>query len=435
MEQLSPTDRLSESTLPEREKLEPKKGRSAGERDSDRIISSSAFQRLAGITQVVPAGTGNAAHSRLTHSLKVGRVARRLAQRVLERQPGLDAHLDPDSVEAAGLAHDIGHPPFGHVAEKELNALMEKFGGFEGNAQSFRIVTRLAHRFPGIDGLDLTRGTLDGLLKYPWPRARVHQKADRKHWDKWGAYDEDGAAFEFARQMHPGGSEEKSLAAEVMDWADDLTYAVHDLEDFYRAGAVPLDRLYNSEVEAAEFAASIERECDQGGRLERAGLDPEEIKEEGVWVFGQLLGFDAPYAGTRRQRQELRERSNFLIGSFMDAFKVLEDGSVRISPWARNRVEALKQLTWHYVINRPELSSVQEGQRRVIRLLFETYATAPGIGRSHLLPPLERELIERGISPERVAADFIARLTEDRALELYRRISGQAAWTLPLSEH
>jgi dGTPase len=341
--------------------------------------------------------------------------------------------IDPDSVEAAGLAHDIGHPPFGHVAEKALDELMEKFGGFEGNAQTFRIVTRLAQRFPELDGLDLTRGTLDGLLKYPWLRARNDQRADRRHWDKWGAYESDREAFDFARAKHPSGSEERCLGAEIMDWADDLTYAVHDLEDFYRAGAVPLDRLYNSPLELDSFLESIEAECDQGGRLE--GAEAAKIQSEARYAFGQLLAFEEPYAGNRQQRQTLRERTNFLISNFMNAFKVEEDGAVEIADWARNQVEALKQLTWHYVINRPGLSSVQEGQRRVVRELFECYSEAADGKPIHMLPPLEQEMVVDTRQPERVATDFIARLTEDRALELYRRVTGQAAWTLPVSEH
>ena len=305
---------------PERPRGKKRRARSAGERDSDRILSCSAFHRLAGITQVVPAGTGNAAHSRLTHSLKVGRVARRLCQRVLERHPEFDDLLDVDSVEAAGLAHDIGHPPFGHVAEQTLDQLMQPFGGFEGNAQSFRIVTRLAQRHPELDGLDLTRGTLDAMIKYPWPRAGLKDEADLRHWEKWGYYESDENAYEFAREMHKPDSQQPCLGAEIMDWADDLTYAVHDLEDFYRAGAVPLERLCTSRAELEVFIASIEKECARGGRIE--GKDRDGINEEAEYVFGQLLAFEGPYTGKRRQRQTLRERSDFLISNFMGAFNL-----------------------------------------------------------------------------------------------------------------
>jgi dGTPase len=173
--------------------------RTAGERDRDRVLYSTAFQRLAGITQVVPAGAGQAVHSRLTHSLKVAQVARRLTQRIVEHHPELREELDPDSVEASALVHDLGHPPFGHIAERELNrfACSHDADGFEGNAQSFRLVTRLAQRFPtassGEDwGLNLTRRTLDGILKYPWFRDPDDAFRERK----WGAYRSDQPAFD-----------------------------------------------------------------------------------------------------------------------------------------------------------------------------------------------------------------------------------------------
>ncbi len=432
---LTINDRMGKERRSARAKNRPRR-RTPGQHDSDRILISTAFQRLAGITQVVPAGTGNAAHSRLTHSIKVGRVARRLAERVLQEHPGLETKIDVDSVEAAGFAHDLGHPPFGHVAERELDELVKpEAGGFEGNAQSFRIVTRLGQRYPDFNGLNLTRGTLDAMLKYPWMRAPRHRKkAEGKRWAKWGAYKEDELAFEFARGMHKKDDEERSLGAEIMDWADDLTYAVHDLEDFFRAGAVPLDRLWNSEQEREAFCESIDRETEPGGRL--AGEDAEAIKGAARDLLSQILDFPSPYQGTKEDRHRLRQHTNFLIGTFMPAFKVSAKGKVKIPDKRRNEVEALKQLTWHYVINRPNLSSVQEGQRTVIGQLFEVYTeAATGDGRVHMLPPLEQEMVRADIPPKRIAADFISRLTEDRALELYRRVSGQAAQILPTAEH
>jgi dGTPase len=310
-----------------------------------------------------------------------------------------------------------------------------EFGGFEGNAQSFRIVTRLGHRFPDFDGFNLTRGTLDAMLKYPWLRVPNHEKkAQMKRWEKWGAYPDDTEAFEFARELHKEGDEEPCLGASIMDWADDLTYAVHDLEDFFRAGAVPLDRLCTSTDERQAFLRSIDRETQPGGRLEER--DPEAIKAAATDLFGQLLDFVLPYHGAKRDRQLLRERTNYLIGRFMPAFKVDAEGVAAIASKQQNEVEALKQLTWHYVINRPGLASVQAGQRRVIKDLFEAFTdAAKGGDLLHLLPPLEQEMVVDNIPGQRIAADFIARLTEERALELHRRLTGQAAWILPTAEH
>jgi dGTPase len=144
--------------------------RTEAQRDRDRVLYSSAFHRLAGITQVSASESGHTFHTRLTHSLKVGQVGRRLAERLRERiregRAGeLVGSLDPDAVEAAALAHDLGHPPFGHVAELELDHQALALGGFEGNPQSFRILTRLALRSTDQAGLNLTRRTLNGTIK------------------------------------------------------------------------------------------------------------------------------------------------------------------------------------------------------------------------------------------------------------------------------
>jgi dGTPase len=196
--------------------------RTPAQRDRDRILYCSAFQRLAYVTQVTAPEGGYSFHNRLTHSLKVAQVGRRNAERLiaqarsgeLEGEAAAQAELlDPDSVEAACLAHDLGHPPFGHICEWALRAaaqekLSEGFDAFEGNAQSFRIVTRLAIRRDK-PGLDLTRRTLDGLLKYPWGYSvNPSKKAHRK----WGYYGDDTEAFDFVR---PDRDEAKSLAAEI----------------------------------------------------------------------------------------------------------------------------------------------------------------------------------------------------------------------------
>ncbi len=202
------------------------------------------------MTQVVGLEEGHTFHNRLTHSLEVAQFARRLAEK-LQREPSdvaSDIELSADVAEAASLAHDIGHPPFGHIAEKELDRLLTEAGvddGFEGNAQSFRVITKLVCHNPPYEGLDLTRATLDGVLKYPWLR----QPKDLKH-RKWGAYTTEEEELAWARALHPPQHEEKSLEAELMDWADEVTYAVHDAADFYRAGLIPLDRLASSKDDA-----------------------------------------------------------------------------------------------------------------------------------------------------------------------------------------
>lgn len=158
----------------------PKDQRNPFQRDRDRILYASAFRRLAGITQIARAGESDLLHSRLAHTLKAAQVGRRLAEYVMANQPTEAEHIGvhPEVVEAACLAHDLGHAPFGHLGEQVLNRLVLKTeaDGFEGNAQTFRILTKLAVRFETCEGLDLTRATLAACMKYPW----VRDSRDRK---------------------------------------------------------------------------------------------------------------------------------------------------------------------------------------------------------------------------------------------------------------
>jgi dGTPase len=402
--------------------------RSAGERDRDRVLYSSAFQRLGGITQVMPTGADQAVHSRLTHSLKVAQVSRRLAQRLVVHHPELESELDADAVEASALVHDLGHPPFGHIAEEELNAfaITHKTDGFEGNAQSFRIVTRLAQRWPSLEedgerrssGLNLTRRTLDGVLKYPWLRDPHDEVRDRK----WGAYTVDSDAFEWVRDRRD--AKERSPAAQVMDWADDVTYAVHDMEDFFRVGLVPIDRLCTSHEERDRFLRSF---TDSGSLNKRLRRFDAAVLEKAVTAVFETLDFVEPYLGSRVQRQVVRERSSYLIRNYMHAAD-WSDAKLTIDPVPLAEVAVLKELTWFYVINRPELATVQDGQRRVVQGLLNRFWSAADDEDYYLFPHYEQEILRNEVRTEadkaRLVCDFVARLTEGRALELHRRLLG-----------
>ena len=258
--------------------------RTAGQRDRDRILYSSAFRRLGGVTQVAAAGERHVFRNRLTHSLEVAQVARRLAEHTAKTQPNESEALggiEPDVVEAAALAHDLGHPPFGHVAEAELDRLVRDSGnsdGFEGNPQSFRVVTKLALRHRDFQGLNLTRATLNAILKYPWRREVGGGLRDRK----WGAYSIEADEFSWARELSAGDS--RSVEAELMDWADDIAYSVHDLDDFYRVGMIPLDRLLtNAAGERERFLNGVRARWERDGR--RDDLDD---WDDTVKAFGEL---------------------------------------------------------------------------------------------------------------------------------------------------
>jgi dGTPase len=416
--------------------------------DRDRVLYCTAFRRLAGVTQVVSPGEGEVFHNRLTHTLKVAQIARRLAEMFLNRQGGKETAaawegIEPEVVEAAALAHDLGHPPFGHIAEDELNHLVAAASlkaqgkefesgkapqlaeGYEGNAQSFRIITALSVRRPGTKyGLDLTCATLNATLKYPCLSRS----------GKYGAYQADKEAFDFARALpNPGGDQAPCIEAQIMDWADDIAYSVHDTEDFYRAGLIPLERLAVNPKERDYF-------------LQRAGKRRQDIGKpfkfdlEFSDIFGRF--FDSvklrePYRGTRTQQEALYEFTSETINTYVQGTKLVgppgnRGKGLEVDPVFRTQVDLLKELTWCYVINNPALAGHQHGQRRAIRTLFEVFDEATERGNWALFPPLFRDrAIELARQSQldvsqrvRLVADSISSMTDQQALRLYQRLTG-----------
>ena len=277
--------------------------------------------------------------------------------------------VDPDVVEAAALAHDLGHPPFGHVAEELLDDLVKESGnsdGFEGNPQSFRVVTKLALRHRDFQGLNLTRATLNAILKYPWLRRTDGGLHERK----WGAYSSELDEFSWARELSTSGV--RSPEAELMDWADDIAYSVHDLDDFYRAGLIPLDRLLTDVGERRRFLESVQSRWKRQER--RSDLDVwDELAEafdamaNRIWTAHRHL--DRPYTGVRDQRADLRSLTASLIRRYVtDAITLREPSSltnrgVDITPEYEMEVKILKELTWEYVIDNPALATQQYGAK------------------------------------------------------------------------
>jgi dGTPase len=430
--------------------------RSPAQRDRDRILYSSTFHRLAYVTQVTAPEAGHTFHNRLGHSLKVAQVGRRNAERlqILAADGELDEpaatlvrSIDPDAVEASCLAHDLGHPPFGHIAEKALceegqEHLGNAFDAFEGNAQSFRLVTRLAVRDED-PGLNLTRQTLDGLLKYPWgyssdPASKAHHK--------WGFYAGnpdseagDGEAFRFVRPgtANPTPEEKRCLEAEIMDWADDLTYAVHDLDDFFRAGLIPLHRL---EQESSPEFDELRRLLTETKEAESSSFPPYSI-EDLLAATRDALSIEGPettYRHTAKNRALMREMGSKLITRYLKAFRPVagSDSAVELEIDADSRceVEALKLLVRVFVIRRPGLAVVQHGQERVIKGLFRRYfeaSEAGARGNRRLFPPGAKERLgnsdDSAEERARVVIDLISGLTEAGAVKLHQRLEG--GWT------
>jgi dGTPase len=416
----------------------PTDSRTPGEHDHDRVLYSEPFRRLIGVTQVVGSHEGYAFHNRLTHSLKVAQIARRLSERV-RRECGttsLEAlgGLDPEVAEAAALAHDIGHPPFGHAGELVLDRLVRQHGcldGFEGNAQSFRIVSKLAFRQADPDeppGLDLTRATLRAVLKYPWMRELDCSGGPipgNKRSTKWGAYETEEADFDFAMELGSDLKSGRSLEAEIMDWADDITYAIHDLEDFYRAGLIPLASLNTNQSFRDDFVAQVAQTI----HLEN-GSQPRPIDVSRLFDRVVVLFPSTEFNATSEQFGLLSALRNTLITVLSDAFSLSQkkgkSPEVNISRNARIQVEILKGLTRRYVIDTPQLAAQQSGHEKVIETVFKAYCSVgeDNVNRRHLQSPLHSRNLNDGSPPARVAADHVASLTEHGILQLYGRITG-----------
>lgn len=357
------------------------------------------------------------------------RIAEKLWRELKDRSEHRLVRINPDVVEAACLAHDLGHPPFGHIAEQQLDHLARAHGladGFEGNAQSFRIVTKLA--MGSIEyGLNLTRATLNAILKYPWLHGENQDIPD-----KWGAYDGEEETYNWARSLGPA-PRVKCIEAEVMDWADDVTYSVHDVDDFYRAGVIPIDRLVVDADERERFYEEVfER---------RKGKLPKGVSE--TYLRGAFDGLITKlplrkaYSPTRSERIRLRSVTSTLIRDFVNAVEITRTGQyrrIKIRKKRRAEIFMLKQLTWHYVIKNPALASQQHGQKTIVRGLFNAFYRAGTQKRANtdvfpisireLLPLLPAKKPRAVAELTRTIIDFIASLTEEQAIATYNRLYG-----------
>jgi dGTPase len=426
------------------------------QRDRDRVLYSSAFRRLAGVTQVTAVREHALLHNRLTHSLKVAHLARSMAQRLL-KSTSFKSDLEreshqylPDIAETAGLAHDLGHPPFGHVAEKVLVKTMIDYGGFEGNAQSFRIVTKLATRRSTPYGLNLTRASLNAILKYPQYREDVENGTlpiakwtDRSVGTKWGAYPSEKLDFDHARKRLDGGprANVRSVAAVLMDWADDVSFATHDLDDYYRGGLIPIHSLRRDDEDFLEFARARNME----GEYPPHEYDHRKF----IAAYEQLLRSDPPrerFEDTREQRVQINQWVSNRIKKYVRSVEFVSPDApfVRIDERDQYEVEVLKMLNWYHVIHRPALAVAQNGQKRIIKKLFNMLfelacANAEEIRDRRRAPvpvtlqEIYRRILDSGIEylteehvRARAVCDYICVLTEDQTVDLYERLTGQS---------
>jgi dGTPase len=404
------------------------------ETDRDRVLYVDAFRRLGGVTQVAGPNENHQFHNRLSHSLKVAQITERLAQRLLSEHPALEAKLDVNVAITAALAHDLGHPPFGHVAEEELDHLVKSEGnpeGYEGNAQSFRILTTLSVHQHEYDGLNLTRASLNAVLKYPWSRDLIDTES--KQHRKFGFYSSEQPDFHFARdgfKADPAEKSGRSLEAQLMDYADEVTYSIHDFEDFYRAGLIPVAALQR---DAREFERFLERWAQ---RLEKRDQPNARKRLEGRRSFYLDVLFPLPehFSNDLAAQIELRKITSINIGEAVSTPNI-KGSRLVLNDDIEEKHRFLQELIWQYVILNPRLASQQIGQRRVIRKLFEAYRDALEDNREDLVPASfgntllsipKRKGSPRKAAIARASADIVSSLNDQQALTIYQRFLGVA---------
>ncbi|MEV4619839.1 deoxyguanosinetriphosphate triphosphohydrolase [Asanoa sp. NPDC049573] len=397
---------------PERWVPEPPKDTGAGrgpfERDRARVLHSAAFRRLAAKTQVHMAGTDDFLRTRLTHSLEVAQIGREMGARL---------GCDPDVVDVAGLAHDLGHPPFGHNGEAALDELARACGGFEGNAQTLRVLTRLEAKVLGA-GLNLTRASLDATCKYPWQR----QEGRRK----FGVYADDLPVFGWLRQAAPE-PERRCLEAQVMDWADDVAYSVHDVEDGIHGGYVRVRLLID---DADERAAVCRAAADAYSPEPPSALAP---------VLDDLLADPAlvsvaDHDGSQRAQAALKAMTSVLTGRFVAAAVEATRAAhgaralrryaadLVVPPLIRAQCALLKGIALRYVMRRPGARDRYERQRDV---LTELAAVLLDRAPEGLDPAFSAQWKAAADDPARlrVVIDQVASLTDPSAVEWHHRLT------------
>lgn len=386
-------------------------------RDRARLLHSSALRRLAAKTQVLSPTAGiDFARNRLTHSLEVAQVGRELATSL---------GLDPDIVDTACLAHDIGHPPFGHNGERALNVWASDIGGFEGNAQTLRLLTRLEPKRFGTDGrpygLNLTRASLDASCKYPWPASSAIPDPSGRQ--KFGFYDDDDDAFRWLRNGAP--LRVRCIEAQVMDLSDDIAYSVHDFEDAVVNGYIDVAAL-GARVDHDELVASMYEWI--GGEFDHDQL---------ISAFDRLDSLDVwldTWDSSRRDQARLKDLTSELIGRFAGAATqatresaehrdLIRFGADVVVPESiRAEIAVLKGVVAAFVMSKNTRQPIYAQQRQVLTSLADTLMSRgsdsldAGFAEDWRTAPDEA-------SRKRAVVDQVASLTDQSALAWYERLA------------
>lgn len=392
------------------------------ERDRARIVHCAGLRRLGTKTQVLGPSQDDFVRTRLTHSLEVAQVGREL---------GKELGCDPDIVDAACLAHDLGHPPFGHNGERALNEAAKEIGGFEGNAQTFRLVARLeAKVFDGEvrAGLNLTRATLDAICKYPWAKG---QGPDReKSMRKYGVYDDDIPTFQWMRQGAVPGR--RCLEAQIMDFSDDIAYSVHDLEDSVVTGRCMPKSLQDPQVIEQVVASTIRWYGNQVGAAELTKAAAR-LQAQPFWPDS----FEPTYKGLAL----MKDMTSQLIGRFCSETVQATRQKYGSAPLGRYQADLvvpahilaeivfLKGIAVHFVMSPRENDPSYYQQRTIILDLVSALMEA---GSVELEGPFAEEWQDASTEAGRLRAviDQVASLTDFSAAQWHSRLCGMLSTLL-----
>jgi dGTPase len=468
------------------ENAKPHPYRSPFRKDFDRIIHSPAFRRLQGKTQLYPGLESDFFRNRLTHSLEVAQIAKSIAAKInYEHQLTGDNAIDPDVVEFAGLAHDLGHPPFGHQGEEMLDELMVEDGGYEGNAQTLRILTRLEKKIQvpgrnmtsiqdGIDGrvgLNLTARMLATVLKYD----NVIPSSKKERLSVYGEispvkgyYGFDQKLVSWIKECVTGERDYKhfkTVECQIMDLADDIAYSTYDLEDGLKAGFITLhDALFASEKVRQEIAWTINKKFEKG-EID-AHLTKEDVDELLKELFARALNISKPasFEGIEVDENNFTQLAilfsnslhvisrtynddgfarTYLTSKLVDQFmrgvqykpskKHSSQAKVYFDLETLKRVEVLKKFTYISQILSPRLKIVEYRGKEIVREIFECLADTSKDGYT-LLPSDSRELYEAAGNDQglkhRIICDFIAGMTDRYAIEFYGRLKSENPETI-----
>jgi len=387
--------------------------------DRDRIQFSYPFRRLQSKTQVFQSGEYDFYRTRLTHTIEVARVARSIAEFLNHTSTELrsDYYIDPDLVEAVGLAHDLGHPPFGHIGERKINKLMESYGGFEGNAQTLRILTDLIFEGDGIPyGMHPTRALLDGVLKYKATQSEWHEQ-DYSYPENHFIYDTQKNVRNF---VFKGTTESlsyfepkqwnqlKSIECQIMDWADDTAYSLHDIVDGVKAGFIDAHKIEKwasrKELDSTQ-SKLVDELCEQ---INNGTFEKEAARRIGDYINNCTLS---------RRNTDLNELTNRYRWD------------LTIAPEVKARCKLHKTIALELVFKSPALQQIEFKGGHILEKLFlcyqEQYSDSEKLGLG-ILPTNVSRLITKADKDQnlrmRILCDYISGLTDSQAIRAYKRL-------------